>query len=192
MPRTKAPIPHLIAQAVLLCLKDCGWEEMDLNHIAKACKISHKEMDELVPAKADLIPMIVAFITEDSLSRIAPQAPEAPLEDRLFDVFMGRFESLQVYRDGVIYLAERTRRTPELALRMYESQRIAMLNMLTQIQTRPQDKRGEGITPHILLVIYHWLFLQWSRDTSPDLALTMRAVNKIAQAPFLASIVQRT
>ena len=192
MPPAKSSVSHLIAQAVLLRLKDDGWEELDLNHIAKQIKIPRKKLDELVPSKADLIPLIVAFITEDSISRIGPQDPKAPFEDRLFDALMGRFESLQAYREGVLLLAEKTRRTPVLALRMYESQRYAMHKMLIQIQSHDLNKGDEGIYPHILLVIYHWLFLQWSRDTSPDLTSTMRCVNKIARSPLLASIVQRT
>lgn len=192
MKSQKTNAAHRFARAALCALGHTGWAQLDLETLAGQAGLSLASAHKIAATKDDLIPLILAFIDEETEERAGKATGNEPLQDRMFDVFMCRFESLQPYRDGVLALADAARKTPDIALGMYKGQLASMRRMLTLIDPRNKPSRQERLKPHILVILYNRAFLTWSRDQTPDLSSTMDCLNKLFSTAWVLSIVQRT
>lgn len=190
MKSTKDKTAYAIAVACLELLPSTGWAALDINDVARKAGVPKKTFSTHIQEKNDLIPLIVRFIDDETGKLAGRQDKNAPLEDRIFDVLMSRFEALQKYRESILLLADCARRTPELAHKMYHAQTDSMRIMLRWIHGTAKFGKNH-FSPRFLLVLYHFVFIKWARDPSPEMPLTMASLNQCIRTKLVHRLFDR-
>ena len=103
-------------------------------------------------------------------------ATEGVVRDRLFDLLMRRFDTLQAHRDGVLVLLRALPNDPPTAVALTCATRNSMRWMLQAAGVPATGLRGE-LQVQGLMAVWLWSVRAWERDDSTDLSGTMAALD---------------
>lgn len=158
------------AQAALAYFACHPWNEEHWRRFARQEGLS-KAGD--TPQK--LIDLVVRFIDQETFRayQALTHSDETP-QDRLFDLLMTRFETLEKHRLAILALADICQRTPDLALAMARAQWASLKGSLELLQF---SKTG-AVSILTLMGIYHLAFCAWRRETDNTLPFTMKLINQ--------------
>ncbi|NQW00305.1 MAG: TetR/AcrR family transcriptional regulator [Rhodospirillales bacterium] len=170
------PAGTIIDSALALAVTR-GWRYVTLQDIADRAAIPLAELQQVLPAKSALIGLMIRTIDERVLAAWEPAGDAETPRERLFDIFMTRFEQLIPFRDGIAALLSDSLCDPLAAARQFCNVRASIKRMLAAAQIPTAGPFGEMRTKGAL-VIYLSVFRIWLRDDSEDLSKTMAALDK--------------
>jgi hypothetical protein len=98
-----------VAAAALRLLAKTSWDALQLSRVARAAKLSLKDLRAICPSKIELVSLILSELTQATA-----HVPEtgATAHDQLFDVAMSWFEALTPHKQAVAALYAGLRRDP--------------------------------------------------------------------------------
>jgi AcrR family transcriptional regulator len=173
----------LVAAAFALGARE-GWSRVSAAAAAREAGLDLAAARRRFPSRASILIAFGAFADQFALEGATQ---EGPVKDRLFDLLMRRLDALQARRAGVQALLRAVPADPGAATLLLCASRRSMRWML----------EGAGVPVHGLLgalrvkgLLAVWLYAvrAWAKDTSADLAATMRALDEaLGRAEQLAS-----
>ena len=182
MPKPKKPprasaasAQNRCVAALLSLLADIAWDDISLAQIARKAKIPLKTLQRQYKTQDDFIPLCPYYFDECTADNL--QNWSGSTIDRLFDLFMNRFEALQQHRRAVLAIHHRARYTPALAYQMLHLHLQSMRTIMRKANLNPKVRDSE-IAAYGLLALYALTFYPWERDHSPDMASTMAKLDQ--------------
>ena len=165
------PKGRLIAAALRLAAER-PWADITLADIAAASGMGLADVRADVSSKSDLVAAFMRVVDDAVLRKSALRASE-PARDRLFDVVMLRFDTLQPWKPALKSMAASG--LVDLALaRPY----LASQHWMLQAAGIGTDGAGGGVRVAGLASVYASTFQTWLADDDPGMAKTMAALDR--------------
>jgi len=180
-----------VIDAALKLAETKGWRRTTFADIADEAGLSIAELYNRFRSKGAILEAFVRRIDQATLAGAETGKSDASPRDRLFDLFMRRFDALQPHKGAVAALARELPLHPLAALctgaRLCRS--MAWIASVAGL-------RGGGpfglLRAKALAAIYLYTMRAWLRDDSPDLAKTMAALDQaLSRAEMFANSVPR-
>ncbi|MDY0028872.1 MAG: hypothetical protein RBR86_02905 [Pseudobdellovibrionaceae bacterium] len=166
-----------ILDAVLRVAARDAWQSVSYWQIAEDAEVSISEVEAFFPSKQDMVAVIVSDLDERVLSNYQVDLSSSK-RDVLFDVLMERFDAMADHRDAHISFLKSygwTYASKREDLKTYFCSLSKYLS-LSGIETRglfgPMAVAAVGLG-------YLYVLFIWAQDSSPDLAKTMAALDKM-------------
>ena len=102
---TETSIKNLIIVTMNLIIKR-GWRNLTLQELAVEASVPLIEIYRVFPEKRSILITFVQHIDQEVLSQNMIDDLSDPPRDRLFEILMRRFESLQPYRESLNMIAQ--------------------------------------------------------------------------------------
>ena len=167
----------LIAAFFQVAARD-GWRAATVAAAAREAGISLADARGRFPTRGAVLRRFGEIADGAALEGAAPEGvtPEGVVRDRLFDLLMRRFDTLQAHRDGVLALLRALPNDPPTAVALTCATRNSMRWMLQAAGVPATGLRGE-IQVQGLMAVWLWSVRAWERDDSTDLSGTMAALD---------------
>ena len=173
---TPTPVSRRLIEAALDAAATRGWRRLALADIARAAGVSLGEAYDAYPSKTALLWDLVGLHDRAVLGAGAASGDDGP-RDRLFEVVMRRFDSLQSHRNGMRAILRDVVRDPlavaALAPALLRSIRWTLEAAGLRADDPAAPLRGIGLT-----LVYLNALRAWSDDDSADMARTMAALDR--------------
>jgi len=174
--------PHIqmrekIVAAALTLAAQMGWDMVTLGDIADECDLSLAQLHEHVEDKADVLAALGRMIDARVLAQTQAPDNEASPKERLFDVFMDRYEIINDHREGVCAIIASFRYEPGQALISLPHLCRSMSWMMEAAGLSVRGYKG-ALALAGLSALYIKVLNVWREDESPDLSKTMAALDK--------------
>jgi AcrR family transcriptional regulator len=182
------PTERKLALAALKLAERKPWQDVTLNEIARAARVSAQQARRLFPDTMALLPALVRLIDSETAKTLDVPEPDAPPHDRLFEVMMARFDALKTRRAGILSVAAACRKTPAHARTMLRAQWDSMRFMLRLANLDAEGWPGMARTAG-LTGVYNLTLCRWMRDETPDMAKTMSALDRNLQCAGQAALL---
>jgi len=154
-----------------------GWDTLTLFDIAEELDMTMAELHIYVEDKFDILAALGRMIDRKTLENMSKPDPEISPRDALFDIFMDRFEVLNDHRDGVVAILRSIKLDPKQALVSLPHLCRSMGWMLEAVQINTSGIRG-AIKVAGISALYLKILRVWCSDDTPDLSVTMAALDK--------------
>jgi len=177
---TRKPIHELsdrILDSALLLAAERGWRDVSMTDIAAAAKAPLTEMLLKLPSKAAVVNTI--FKRTDARVLVAAGATVETSDstrDRLFDVLMLRFDTLQRDRQGISSIVSTCVCDP-LAPLCYGPRLMCSMALMLEATGLSSSGPSGFLRTKGLAVVYVIAFRVWLRDDSSDMAKTMATLD---------------
>lgn len=169
-----------ILNAALELAAEKPWEEVSLGDIARAAELSLADLRAEVACKLDILNALHARLDERMLTaidRAAPPADGAQAKDRLFDLFMARFDALQEKRAAYLSVFESLKSQPKILLASLGPVMGTMRWALEASGVKAEGVKADLQTGGLALAYLNGL-RAWTKDETSDLSATMASVDK--------------
>jgi hypothetical protein len=177
----------LIAAAFTLGA-DVGWRHVSAAAAAQRAGLDLATARDRFPHRGMILGKFGKFADVHALTGALT---EGPVRERLFDILLRRFDFLQTHRDGVLALVRAVPLEPAWGAYLAKATLDSMGWMLEGAGVSARGIQGE-IRKNGLLAVWAWGMRAWMRDDSPDLTMTMAAVDTaLARADQIASRFDR-
>jgi len=176
MPKQSARETKLARAALALAAKK-PWQNVTLDQIVSSAKLPPKEIKKKYKNAEELLPVIVKLIDTETAARVRIRDRKAPTHDRLFEVMMARFDSLQSHRKGIVSIMKAAKTNPSIIAIIFRSLMTSMQHMLRLAHMERKGTRG-NLQQIGLFSIYHMALWRWKNDPTPDLARTMPIIDR--------------
>lgn len=185
-----------IAEAALRTIEAKGWRRATLADIAAEAGMPLARMLEVVPSRAAVLRAILRMVDRRMLADVTSADESEPRRDRLFDLVMRRFEVLGTHRDAVRALLKDAACDLTTAATLLAEGRRSRALTLEAAGLSTRGALGEARIQGLGAVMGSVL-RTWRDDDTPDLSLTMKALDtdldRAERAEhFLCSIVPRS
>jgi len=151
-----------------------GWRSLSIVEAARSADLPLDRARTRFPGPAAVLLRFGLMADQAALVDI----PIEPLaRDRLFDLLMRRFDTLQQHRDGVLALLRDLPFDPGLALLLSGATLRSMAWLLEAAGVSAQGFRGK-LRAQGLVAVWLYALRAWKDDSSPDLSGTMAALDK--------------
>jgi AcrR family transcriptional regulator len=167
-----------VCEAALHLIARQGWERLNLEDAARAAKLPAAEMRKLFPDKYALLPGIVRLVDSRMLESFGAADRRASPHDRLFEMFMARFDVLQAHRRAFIDIMHAAKRDWRLTRHMLPAQIKTMRIILGHTGLQPEPPHEPFVLAG-LLGIYGLALCAWRHDEAEDMAKTMAALDRL-------------
>jgi len=168
-----------VVAVILAHAADGTWTSMTMDQIAEESGITRPRLMRHLPIKQAALALIAADVDYRVLldTEADPIDLESEPKDRLFDLLMRRFDTSQDMRDGLVPLLKTSLRNPSavpcILARATKSMRL-MLELAGISVSGPLGLiRVKG-----LLFVYTQCVRVWLDDNSPDMSITMSALDR--------------
>jgi ubiquinone biosynthesis protein COQ9 len=166
----------VIAAAIrLAALK--GWRNLGLDEIASEAGVNLRELRGEFCSKAQILTAFGRTVDDSVLEQIKPAGAEDTTHDRLFDVMMTRFETLQPYKAGVRRIVKDLPYEPGTAVCQIGPMLNSQYWMLAAAGLNAGGLKSALRTP-AAAAAYASAFKVWLEDDDPGLSKTMAALDK--------------
>jgi AcrR family transcriptional regulator len=175
--RSESADPDRIIDAMLALVAAEGWRRVSLAAVADAAGLPVLQVHRLFPSRTATLCGFFRRIDEAALAApLDAEADEKP-RDRVFDLLMRRFDALQPYRAPLAALRRDLTGDPLSALALGGA---LLCSMRLTLETARISCSGISGVIAVKLTAASYLAAvhTWSRDESPDLALTMAALDR--------------
>jgi AcrR family transcriptional regulator len=162
--------------AALAMAGEVGWPRVSVVAAARAAEVSLADARARFPNKAMILLRFGALMDQAALADDA----EGPVKDRLFDLLMSRFDTMQAHRAGVVAVMRALPFEPLLALALAHQTERSMRWMLQAAGAMVDGPRGE-LQVKGLVAVWLWTLRAWERDASEDMSGTMAALDTALQ-----------
>ena len=135
--------------------------------------------------KQDFLKSFVGFLDQETLDHLPPDLTNLTPKDRLFEVFMGRFEVAAPYKEGLCVIwNDETSSVAHLVS-------SAPLNLPLGLHTMETLLKAAGVMSssafsclqvHGFGLLYLGMVRTWLTDTTPDQQKTMAKVDQLLQS----------
>ena len=170
-------IEQEILQAAMDLFAEKGYGATRMVDIAERADVDLGELRSRARDKADLVTLTVRKVDLAVLGEDAMFGPEESVRDRLFDLFMRRFDGLQPYQAGIRAVAEGVKRDPATFLCLTPG---ALEGLAWYLEAA--GERADGCLGMLRVKALSLVWLQCLRvfieDDSDDLAKTMSTTDK--------------
>jgi AcrR family transcriptional regulator len=169
-----------IAAAALTLIGKHGWDSVTVSQVARTAKVSAAQMKKKIQRKEDILPAIVRMVDKKMWAAVGTIDATMPPRDKLFEILMARIDVLQKHRAAIESITDAARADPSLMGFMMPAHANTMRNILRHTHPKmPIPIQPIGIA--VFLSAYGFVICTWRNDTSPDLAKTMAALDRILQ-----------
>ncbi len=188
---TRKPKPELsdrILDAALALAAERDWRCVAMTDIAAASKAPLAEVLLMFPSKGAVINAIFKRTDARVLATAAAGETGDSTRDKLFNVLMQRFDTLQRDRQGISSIVSASLCDP-LAPLCYGPR--LMCSMALMLETAGLSSSGPGnfLRAKGLAVVYVIAFRVWLLDDSPDMTKTMASLDGgLKRAETLAAL----
>ncbi len=155
-----------------------GWADTTMADIADEAGIGLDALHRHFSGKPALLAAFVAHVDGLVLAGTDPEIGDEPVRDRLFDIYMRRFDTLAPYKDGLRAVARELPRDPALFACFLSGPYRRSLEWTLEAARignwgplQPLQLKGLG-------VIQAAVTRTWLDDDSEDLGKTMAALDK--------------
>jgi AcrR family transcriptional regulator len=153
-----------------------GWQHLSLAAIADAANLPILRVYRTFGSKQAILRGLYRRVDEAALAEPPPEEPAERPRDRLFDVLMRRFDTLQPYKPALEVLRRELPGDPVSILCAGASLLRSMRWMLEATNISTGGFRG-ALAVKLTAAAYLSTMRVWRRDDSPDLAHTMAALD---------------
>lgn len=179
----------LMAGAALEIAADEGWRAVTVSAAAERAGINAMTARRVVRCKAGLLAAIAGRVDAEMRAALDDDAtdPSIPVRDRLFEALMARLDVLAADRAAYLSILDDLPRDPASALAGLPSLGRSMARTLEAVGERSWPPFGPLKVKGLALV---WLatLRTWRGDDSPDMAVTMKALDGyLARAEEMAN-----
>jgi AcrR family transcriptional regulator len=164
-------------RAALEIAAERGWHNVTFTSIADRTGLSLADLRRDFACKADILKAFQAEVDADVLGKIKPATPDTSVRDRLFDIIMMRFETMQPYKAALGRISASLCCRPGEAALLLPSTFDSQYWMLEGAGAKLQGP-GAGLKVAGLASIYAKVFRVWLDDASPGLDHTMAALDR--------------
>ena len=174
--RPKESRPDLL-EAAFTQIADVGWAGWSPKALGAMTGHDLAEIYDAFP-----VPAALARKLGERLDRAMLAIPPDELEglshrERLFELFMRRFDAMTPFKPGLRRLTREARGEPELLLAsLWNLDRMAL--WLIELAELPYRGLEARLARRALMLAYARLFSVWLQDDTPDLATTMAELDK--------------
>ncbi len=152
---------------------EVGWRRMGIAEAARRAGLPLDRARRRMPGKIALLLLLGRTADESAL---AEAMTEGSARDRLFDLLMQRLEVFQAHRAGIRALLHALPTEPPLALLLAAATRRSMVWMAEAAGVSSAGPRG-CLRVQGLMGVWMWAVRAWERDDTPDLSITMAALD---------------
>jgi len=179
-PKKQDQASQLIDAALTLAVAR-GWSHLCVADIAIAAEVPIDEALILFPTKRAILDEFQGRIDRTVVENTDLHSLDAGMRDRLFDVLIRRFESLNPWKEGVAVVTRDTLRDP-----LASFHRLASLNSSMALMAECAGLSSNGLCGQVksggLTVIYLFALHRWLRDNSSDMEATMAELDRRLRA----------
>ena len=165
-----------IIDAALARIASDGWRHLSLAAIADAAGLPILRVYRTFGSKQAILRGLYRRVDEAALAQPPPSEPAERPRDRLFDLLMRRFDTLQPYKPALEVLRRELPGDPATVLCAGAALLRSMRWMLEAADISTGGLRG-ALAVELTAVAYLSTMRVWQRDDSPDLARTMAALD---------------
>jgi AcrR family transcriptional regulator len=165
-----------IIDAALARVASEGWRHLSLAAIADAAELPILRVYSTFGSKQAILRGLYRRVDEAALAEPPPAEPAERPRDRLFDLLMRRFDTLQPYKPTLEVLRRELPGDPATVLCAGASLLRSMRWMLDAANISTGGFRG-ALAVKLTAAAYLSAMRVWQRDDSPDLAHTMAALD---------------
>lgn len=167
-----------IAEAALAVAADQGWQNTGLSDIARAAEISMRDLVAVVEDRTDILRLIGRMVDRKVAENVSlTPSVETSARDKLFDLFMDRYDVLNDYRHGIIAIVDGFKYDPKQVLVSLPHLCTSISLMLEMADVDTSGAMG-AVRVTGMSAIYLKVLRVWVDDDSPDMAKTMAALDK--------------
>ena len=165
-----------IIDAALARIASDGWRHLSLAAVADAAGLPILRVYRTFGSKQAILRGLYRRVDEAALAQPPPSEPAERPRDRLFDLLMQRFDTLQPYKPALEVLRRELPGDPATVLCAGAALLRSMRWMLEAADISTGGLRG-ALAVELTAVAYLSTMRVWQRDDSPDLARTMAALD---------------
>jgi AcrR family transcriptional regulator len=165
-----------IIDAALARIASDGWRHLSLAAVADAAGLPILRVYRTFGSKQAILRGLYRRVDEAALAQPPPSEPAERPRDRLFDLLMQRFDTLQPYKPALEVLRRELPGDPATVLCAGTALLRSMRWMLEAADISTGGLRG-ALAVELTVVAYLSTMRVWQRDDSPDLARTMAALD---------------
>ena len=165
-----------IIDAALARIASDGWRHLSLAAVADAAGLPILRVYRTFGSKQAILRGLYRRVDEAALAQPPPSEPAERPRDRLFDLLMRRFDTLQPYKPALEVLRRELPGDPATVLCAGAALLRSMRWMLEAADISTGGLRG-ALAVELTVVAYLSTMRVWQRDDSPDLARTMAALD---------------
>src|SRR6516164_1448088 len=165
-----------IIDAALSRMASDGWCHLSLAAIADAAELPIVRVYRTFGSKQAILRGLYRRVDAAALAEPPPAEPAERPRDRLFDLLMRRFDTLQPYKPTLEVLRRELSGDPATVLCAGASLLRSMRWMLEATNISTGGLRG-AVAVKLTAAAYLSTMRVWQRDDSPDLARTMAALD---------------
>jgi AcrR family transcriptional regulator len=165
-----------IIDAALARVASEGWRHLSLAAIAAAAELPILRVYRTFGSKQAILRGLYQRVDEAVLAEPPPAEPAERPRDRLFDLLMRRFDTLQPYRPTLEVLRRELPGDPVTVFCVGASLLRSMRWMLEAADIDTGGLSG-ALAVKLTAAAYLSAMRVWRRDNSPDLARTMAALD---------------
>ncbi len=152
-----------------------GWFDVSLVDIAADSGISLADLHPVFPSKSAILRGFTTLIDRQVLATATES--DASVRERLFEVFMRRFDALQPHRKTLQRLSHDLPRDPGAALAAACRARRSLRAMADLAGVATEGPLGM-LRIKALMALQAWLMRTWLADESTDMARTMKSLDQ--------------
>lgn len=176
-PFSETLTPEAVANAAWRAIAVHGWRRLALGHVAAEAGVPVARLLQVVPSRAELVRVMLREVDARMLADVDPADEQEPHRDRLFDLVLRRLELLAGHRNAVSVLLREGPRDPSVLCVLLAEGRRSQSLMLEAAGISSRGWRGEARVQGLGVVLAS-VTRTWMKDDTPDLAHTMKAVDK--------------
>jgi len=165
-----------IIDATLARVASEGWRHLSLATIADAAELPIVRVYRTFGSKQAILRGLYRRVDAAALAEPPPAEPAERPRDRLFDLLMRRFDTLQRYKPALEVLGRELPGDPVTVICAGASLLRSMRWMLEATNISTGGLRG-GLAVKLTAAAYLSTMRVWQNDDSPDLARTMAALD---------------
>jgi AcrR family transcriptional regulator len=165
-----------IIDATLARVASEGWRHLSLAAIADAAELPIVRVYRTFGSKQAILRGLYRRVDAAALAEPPPAEPAERPRDRLFDLLMRRFDTLQPYKPALEVLGRELRGDPVTVLCAGASLLHSMRWMLEATNISTGGLHG-ALAVKLTAAAYLSTMRVWQRDDSPDLARTMASLD---------------
>ena len=164
-------------KAFMEALTTTSFNDTQLREVAEAANVPLAKFLMTFPSRLDLFAAFARQIDETVLAGDDPDMGEEPARERLFDVYMRRFDALVPYKLALFQLGRDARRDPALTLALGRVASKSMVRMAASANVSVDGARGAVVLLG-LLQVYTRVMAVFVKESDEGQALTMAELDK--------------
>ncbi|MEQ8193814.1 MAG: TetR/AcrR family transcriptional regulator, partial [Rhodospirillales bacterium] len=178
-----------IVEALLALTARDGWQAVTLSSLAAETGLALSEIYVHFPSRQAILAAFFDGIDSNVLANTPKAILNEPPRDRLFDILMRRFDTLNEHKDAIAAIVRGTCNDPLMILCGAPRFMQSIAAMLEAAGLSSAGCAGT-VKANGLAVIYLNAFRVWLRDDTQDMSKTMATLDKsLRQADRLAAML---